>query len=95
MSQDMISLGFDQIIEQLKEQAVSAAARRKLEETAPIMNEGLCRARMEETTAARRVIENAGTPPLTETESFSFISFQHCSFLHHCVVLIPAHVSVR
>ena len=68
MTQDMISLGFDQIIEQLKDQAVSQAARRKLEQTAPIMNEGLCRARMEETTAARRVIENAGTPPLTETD---------------------------
>ena len=68
MTQDMISLGFDQIIEQLKEQAVSAAARRILGETAPLMNEGLCRARMEETTAARRVMENAGTPPLAETE---------------------------
>ena len=68
MTQDMISLGFDQIIEQLKDQAVSQAARRKLEQIAPIMNEGLCRARMEETTAARRVIENAGTPPLTETD---------------------------
>ena len=68
MTQDMLSLGFDQIIEQLKEQAVSAAARRLLSDTAPIMNEGLCRARMEETTAARRVVENAGTPPLAETE---------------------------
>ncbi len=68
MTQDMISLGFDQIIEQLKEQAVSAAARRILAETAPLMNEGLCRARMEETTAARRVMENTGTPPLAETE---------------------------
>lgn len=68
MTQDMISLGFDQIIEQLKEQAVSAAARRILAETAPLMNEGLCRARMEETTAARRVMESTGTPPLAETE---------------------------
>ena len=68
MTQDMISLGFDQIIEQLKEQAVSSAARRILAETAPLMNEGLCRARMEETTAARRVMENTGTPPLAETE---------------------------
>jgi len=68
MTQDMISLGFDQIIEQLKEQAVSRAGRRILAETAPFMNEGLCRARMEETTAARRVVENAGTPPLAETE---------------------------
>ena len=30
MTQDMISLGFDQIIEQLKDQAVSQAARRVL-----------------------------------------------------------------
>ncbi|MCR5297643.1 MAG: DNA mismatch repair protein MutS [Clostridiales bacterium] len=68
MTQDMISLGFDQIIEQLKDQAVSRAARRILADTAPLMNEGLCRARMEETTAARRVMEGAGTPPLAETE---------------------------
>jgi len=68
MTQDMNSLGFDQIVEQLKNQAVSRAARRILAETAPLMNEGLCRTRMEETTAARRVIENAGVPPLTETD---------------------------
>ena len=68
MTQDMLSLGFDQIIEQLKDQAVSQAARRLLSDTVPIMNEGLCRARMEETTAARRVMENAGTPPLAETD---------------------------
>lgn len=68
MTQDMISLGFDRIIEKLKDQAVSGAARRILAETAPLMGEGLCRARMEETTAARRVMENTGTPPLAETE---------------------------
>ena len=68
MTQDMLTLGFDQIIEQLKEQAVSQAARRLLADTEPILNEGLCHARMEETTAARRVIEYTGTPPLAETE---------------------------
>ncbi len=68
MTQDMITLGFDRIIEQLQEQAVSQAAKRKLADTEPILNEGLCRARMEETTAARRVMENAGTPPLAETD---------------------------
>ena len=67
MTQDMISIGFDRIIEQLQDQAVSLAARRLLADTSPIMNEGLCRARMEETTAARRVMENSGTPPLAET----------------------------
>ena len=68
MTQDMLSLGFDQIIRQLQEMAVSGSARRMLDDTEPILNESLCRARMEETTAARRVMENAGTPPLTETE---------------------------
>ena len=68
MTQDMITLGFDQIIGQLQEQAVSRAARERLAETEPILNESLCMARMEETTAARKVIENAGTPPLTETD---------------------------
>jgi len=69
MTQDMLSLGYDQIIVQLQEMAVSRPARRILGDTEPILNESLCRARMEETTAARRVMENAGTPPLTETET--------------------------
>ena len=69
MTQDMLSLGFDQIIEQWQEMAVSRSARRILGNTEPILNESLCRARMEETTAARRVMESAGTPPLTESET--------------------------
>ena len=68
MTQDMITLGFDLIIQQLQNQAVSQAARRKLAETEPILHEGLCRARMEETTAALYVMENAGTPPISETD---------------------------
>ncbi len=69
MTQDMLSLGFDHIIRKLQEMAVSRPARRILGDTEPILNESLCRARMEETTAARCVIENAGSPPLTETEN--------------------------
>ena len=68
MTQDMITLGFDRIIEQLQNQAVSQAARRKLAETEPILHEGLCRARMKETTAALYVMENTGTPPISETD---------------------------
>lgn len=69
MTQDMIALGFDQIIAQLQSLAVSQAARNLLSEIAPILNESLCKARMEETTAARYVLENAGPPPLAETEA--------------------------
>ena len=76
MTQDMIALGFDQIVQQLQEQAVSQAARQKLAETEPILHEGLCKARMEETTAARLVMENAGTPPLTDTEGTEYALIQ-------------------
>ena len=69
MTQDMLSLGFDHIIRQLQEMAVSLPARQVLGDIGPILNESLCRARMEETTAARRVMENMGMPPLTETEN--------------------------
>ena len=68
MTQDMLLLGFDHIIEQLQGMAVSRSARRILGDTEPVLNESLCRARMEETSAARRVMENTGTPPLTESE---------------------------
>ena len=68
MTQDMITLGFDRILQQLMEQAVSQEAMRRLEKTEPILHEGLCKARMEETTAALCVIKNAGMPPLADTE---------------------------
>ena len=54
MTQDMITLGFDRIIQQLQDQAVSQAAKQRLAETEPILSEGLCRARMEETTDSQR-----------------------------------------
>lgn len=69
MTKDWITLGFDQIILKLQNHAVSHLARQRLLETAPILNEGLCKARMEETTAALRVMKNAGAPPLTDTEN--------------------------
>ena len=68
MTQDMITLEYDKIIELLTQQAISAAAKERLSETRPIMNEELCAARMEETTAALRVLNGAGLPPLSETE---------------------------
>ena len=38
MTQDMLSLGFDHIIRQLQEMAVSGSACRILGDTAPILN---------------------------------------------------------
>ena len=66
MTQDMQTLDFDKITEKLMSLAVSAAGRAKLALTEPILDEMLCRARMDETTAARAVLDGAGTPPLAE-----------------------------
>ena len=68
MKQDELTLNFDQIISQLQNQAVSPAAREALSHLTPSLMEGECRARMEETTAARRVLEQLGTPPLAIME---------------------------
>ena len=68
MTQDMLTLDFNRIIERLQAHAVSPLARKKLADTAPIMNEGLCKARMEETTAALHVMKKAGSPPLADME---------------------------
>ena len=98
MTQDMITLGFDRIIEQLQNQAVSQAARRKLAETEPILHEGLCRARMKETTAALYVMENTGTPPISETDGTEtgliqaaqggmLLSSQLCSIARFCATI--------
>lgn len=64
MNQDHITLEFPRIIEQLQNLAVSQAARDELAQLSPILEEAVCRARMEATSAARRVLDAAGSPPL-------------------------------
>ena len=64
MNQDHITLEFPRIIAQLQELAVSQAAREELAQLAPSMEEAVCTARMEATSAARRVLDAAGSPPL-------------------------------
>ena len=64
MNQDHITLEFPQIIAQLQELAVSQAARDELGRLEPILDEAICTARLEATTAARRVLDAAGAPPL-------------------------------
>ena len=64
MNQDHITLEFPQIIAQLQELAVSQSARDELAQLSPSMEETVCLTRMEATTAARRVLDAAGSPPL-------------------------------
>ena len=58
------TLEFSTIIKQIKELAVSDNARRVLDQLEPVLDERICQSRMMETTAARRVLDAFGSPPL-------------------------------
>ena len=58
------NLEFPLILQQLKELAVSQAAQDVLAALTPNMSEQTCQLRMMETTAARRVLDAFGAPPL-------------------------------
>ena len=60
-----ITLDFSIIKEQLAGYALSEGARAKLNALTPAMKEGLCYSQLEETSRARRALDEYGTPPLT------------------------------
>ena len=60
-----ITLDFTIIKEQLAGYALSEGARSRLVALTPSMKEGLCYSQLEETTRARRALDEYGTPPLT------------------------------
>lgn len=64
MNTNYITLEFPRIIAMLQELAVSAPARDALAHLAPSLEEAVCSSRMEATSAARRVLDAAGSPPL-------------------------------
>jgi len=70
------ALHFDTILEQLKEHAISQQAKEELSQLRPILQESLCKLKMQETTSARALLDNCGTPPLSPMDSVS----EH---LHH------------
>ena len=65
MNQIEITLEYNQIKDMLCEYAVSPAARRELAALEPSLNERECRSRLAETTEARRILDECGSPPLS------------------------------
>jgi len=57
-------LEYGQIKEMLCNLALSERARIRLAALSPYMNENECRRKMDETTAARKILDVCGTPPL-------------------------------
>lgn len=64
MTTDAQRLEFPAILQQLKDCAVSDAARQVLDTLEPSTGEAICRQRIAETTAARAVLDACGSPPL-------------------------------
>lgn len=64
MEKSWKTLGYNQIIEQLKTFAVSRQAREKIETLEPFLAELELRKNLRDTTQARRMLEQIGTPPL-------------------------------
>ena len=64
MNTHYTTLEFPIILQQLKDLAVSGNARTILDTLQPALNEQTCVQRMNETTAARRVLDAFGAPPL-------------------------------
>ncbi len=58
------TLEFDKILEQLADNAQSAAVKTRCLALVPSLNEAEVKRRMNETTQAKRIIEQIGTPPL-------------------------------
>ena len=59
------ALEFPAILEKLKEHALSDAACAAIDALMPCMDEAKCRRLMAETTAARRILDTCGSPPLS------------------------------
>ena len=60
-----LTLDFTTIKEQLADYALSEGARTRLLALTPGMKEGLCYSQLEETSRARKALDEYGTPPLT------------------------------
>lgn len=73
MNPNYITLEFPRIIAMLQDLAVSQSARDELATLTPSLEEAVCLSRMEATTAARRVLDAAGSPPLAVMENLDAI----------------------
>lgn len=69
MNPNYITLEFPHIVTMLQDLAVSQSARDELAALTPSLEEAVCLSRMEATTAARRVLDAAGSPPLAVMEN--------------------------
>ena len=73
MNHHRCALEFNTIIEKLKEHALSANAKAKLDALSPYLREDVCVSKMAETTSARNLLDAVGAPPLPLMDSLDEI----------------------
>lgn len=64
VQQSKEALEFDVVVKRLAELAVTPDGKRELEALTPYFDQGVCKAKLAETTDAKFLLENFGTPPL-------------------------------
>lgn len=64
MNNHFNAIGFYEIIDKLKENALSDGARDIIDEIQPFLNEDICCRRLAQTTCARKMLDIQGNPPL-------------------------------
>lgn len=64
MEKEYRTLEFDMIISKLKEYALTGWAKEKFDELRPYMSEAQLESRLRETSEARKILDEVGTPPL-------------------------------
>lgn len=67
------ALGFHEIIGNLKAFAMSEQAKEKLDKLMPYLDERICSRKMQETTAARRILDACGAPPLASMKGMGAV----------------------
>lgn len=73
MNKNFEALGLPYIIEKLKENALSGQAKAVFDQLAPYLKEDVCVRKMRETTAARKILDSCGSPPLAAMDGLDEI----------------------
>ncbi len=73
MNQTVNTLEFNVVLQNISELALSEKAKNKLLHLAPSLDERRCKNNMKDTTEAKKVLENIGTPPLVSMKELESI----------------------
>lgn len=84
------NLAFDKILNALSQHALTEGAKEQCLAITPFMRENICVQKMQETTAARHILDTCGSPPLTAMQGVAGILTQCAAG----AMLLPAQLAL-